>query len=554
MLGRNRHVKKGWWGFVPMLIAWLFVWMGPGRAQTARIAVKYITVDGVYLAAGKLDGLAVGDQLVVRKNNRFAALLEVQELARHSALCRIVEQKQQLAVGDIAILIQKAEKKQPSSDSTQVPETAPEKQTPGPQQEQASRKVSSVKRPTPKGNLTGSISVQSYYLDDRSEANLDFYQPSLRFSLRWQNLWGKGYQLQIRSRARYNQRDRAFGDRIPRTEWRNRLYLFTFGRTDPAVNFHFQVGRILLRQVSSVGYIDGLMVEQRTAGNWYLGLFGGTRPQWQSSRFQSSLQKVGLFVRGEQGSYRQLHWEGTLAVAGEYHGRTVSREFVALQNQLRGKGWQFYQSAELDINRQWRYQRTGQRLALSNLFLSLYTFISPAVRLSLSYDNRQNYWSYDTRTVEDSLFDDLFRRGMRANLYVRAPGRLLISASGGLRHRQGESQNTYTYGGSISRAGFLFNSLRLSAQASAFTGPMSDGLSWSAMLSRYDRSGQLIGIGFRNYRYTFSQTGFSRTNQTLIGQLQIHLAGNIFLFSTYEHGLNGDLKSRRLLVEAGYRF
>ena len=540
-------------GVFPFLILFCFVIPSLIRAQLSDISIKYLTVDGVYLSAGSMEGLSVGDQLVVRKNNRFAALLEVKEVARHSALCRIVDQKQKLEIGDLAILVEKAQPSRP--DSTQPVQPEPARSTPPKKATTPSQQLIQPNRRRPTvGNLTGSISVQSYYLNDRTEANLDFYQPSLRFNLRWQNLWGKGYQFQVRSRTRYNQRDRAFGDRIPRTEWRNRIYLLTFGRLDPAVAFHFQIGRLLLKNVSSVGYIDGFMAEHRIAGSWFAGLFAGTRPQWQSSRFQTSLQKVGLFLRGQQGDYRKLHWEGTLAIAGEYHGRTVSREFVAIQNQIRGKSWQLYQSAELDVNRQWRFQRTGQRMALSNLYLSLYASLTRAVRASLSYDNRQNYWSYDTRTVEDSLFDDLFRRGVRASLSVRAPARILISANGGLRHREAETQNTYSYGGTFSKGGFLLRNLRLSAQISGFTGPMSNGLSWSVMLTRYDRSGQLIGVGLRSYRYSFSETSFSRTNQTLVGQLQIHVAGSLFLFSTYEHGLNGDLKSSRFLVEAGYRF
>ena len=102
--------------------------------------------------------------------------------------------------------------------------------------------------------------------------------------------------------------------------------------------------------------------------------------------------------------------ESTLAFAGTYHGTMISREFVYVQNQVNAKRWNLYQSAELELNRQWRYERTRERVTLSSLYAFLEIRAAAWVTAGFSYDNRRQVLTYEQRSLADSLFDEALRK------------------------------------------------------------------------------------------------------------------------------------------------
>jgi hypothetical protein len=139
--------------------------------------VKYVTVENVYLDAGSADSLAVGDTLTISHADSVIAELEIAFVAEHSSSCKILSETQEIKIGDIVRLKRKSDQSQapaltmPTIDTTKT--TLPQKM---------GNVQPAVKTPT--ARIYGGVALQLYRFSDRSPANLDFTQPSLRINLR----------------------------------------------------------------------------------------------------------------------------------------------------------------------------------------------------------------------------------------------------------------------------------------------------------------------------------------------------------------------------------
>lgn len=515
------------------------------QQETPVIKVKYLSAEYIYIDGGTAQGLAVGDKLIVRNDSKVIADLEVAFVSENSASCKILKQEGQINPGDLVVVYEKnGHKEKPQEEEKQL-EVQPE---PTPKKTYKPRTRKSGTR------ISGSVSAQIYHYDDKSEMNLDFTQPTMRLNLRAQNLWGKDFHFRVKSRARYNQRSRSYSS-APKDEWRNRIYEFSFSYEDEDALFNFKTGRIISNQISGVGYIDGLLVQQNISNSFRVGIFGGTQPEWQYSDFQTSLKKYGGYLNYRTGDYQGFRYETTVAGAGVYHSNTISREFLYIQNNISNSSrWQIYQSSELDINRQWRKDKAGEDVSLSNIFLSARYRFSRALSVGLSYDNRKNYWTYETRTMADSLFDDLLRRGIRGNVSLRLPYSLNVFSTVGFRSREGDPEPTYSYSGGINKSNFIITRLFINLRGSGFSNPYSDGYSFDAKIGQYFMRANYLSIGFGNYSYNFSSTNLKRNNKWLRFEGQFQLVSRFYLSSQYEYGLGEDIDGHRLFAEIGYRF
>jgi hypothetical protein len=515
------------------------------QGETPVMKVKYLSAEYVYIDGGTAQGLAVGDKLIVRNDSRIIADLEIAFISENSASCKVLKQEGKIEPGNIVVAYEKKGPETPS-ETEKEPEAQP-KPTP--------KKIYKPRTRKSGTRISGSISAQIYHYDDKSEMNMDFTQPTMRLNLRAQNLWGKDFHFRVRTRARYNQRSHSYNNNVPKDEWRNRIYEFSFSYENENAPVNFKTGRIISNHISGVGYIDGLLIQQNISYSFRWGIFGGTQPEWQYSDFQTSLQKYGGYINYRRGDYQGFRFESTIAAAGIYHSNTISREFVYLQNTLGNSGqWQIYQSSEIDINRQWRKDKAGQKVTLSNLFLSANYKISTAVKVGLSYDNRKNYWTYETRTLTDSLFDDLLRRGVRGNVYLRLPYNYTIFANSGFRKRESDPDPTYSYGGGINKTNFIIRRLFVHLNANGFSNPFSNGYNLTARIGQYFMRVNYLSVSYGNYFYDFSSTNTTRINRSVRVEGQIQLIKRFFVSTQYEYGLGEDVDGRRLFVEIGYRF
>ncbi len=525
-----------------------------GFAQNGKdiFPIKYITAETVYLEGGKAKGLNVGDKLmVVCDKKKVVAELEVIYVAEYSASCRIIHTEEPIKPGDLAVVVTRKKQKTPSVETPKTPEPAPEVK---PQPTQKTKKPSRSRRST--SRVSGSVSAQYYHWNDQSISNLDFSQPTARFNLRINNLWDKEYQLRIRTRTRYNQRNREYSPDVPQNEWRNRIYELSLSYDNLQAPFNYKVGRIISNYMSGIGYIDGLQLQYNLSSSVRMGIFAGTQPDWRTSDFQTNIQKFGAFWSYRQGDVIEGgRFESTIAAAAEYHSSVVSREFIFLRNSYSYKSRLYiYQSAEVDINRNWRKARAGERFSLTNLFLSARYRHANWLTLGLTFDNRKNYWTYEIRTIEEILFDDAFRRGLRGSISVKLPARVYFYSTVGMRKRETDSRSTYSYSGGIRKVDFLFRRLSVNLNVAGFNNPLSNGYTTSVRLAKSLLSGQRFEIGGGNYAYRGGVENSTRNNQWARFNGYFPLIGRLFLYGQYEYDWGDDIKGQRILTELGYRF
>lgn len=513
------------------------------QAQVKTYKVKYISSEFVYIDAGSEQGISIGDSLEVFRNYKKIAGLKVVYTAGHSASCKIINQQMKLQVGDP--VTHRMQKKSANID-------APVKQ----QRKRTFDNTETKGRKTSQTSVSGSIALQAHIYQDISSRGYDFLQPGLRFRLRAKDLWGKQkLGLRIRFRSRYDNRSRRLNYSVAKEEWRNRLSEAAIYFEDPAAAMNFRLGRIISNVFSGVGFIDGLMLKHNINSSWRWGIFAGSQPEWQYSGFQTSLQKYGMFVSYVYGQYGSQRFETNLSLAGVYHGSTVSRELVYLNSQYQsGRNWRFYQSMELDINRDWRKEKTGETLSLSGLYLTGNYRITNGLSAGLSYDSRKNYYLYEYRTIADSLFDDAARRGLRANMTMKFLKDYRLLTHVGIRKRESESNYTYSYSVRIQKNNFFLKRMSLSTRLSGFNNLFTSGLQSGLRVGKTFRNGFSTYASYNAYAYRFKADDSKRIEQRAGFTTRMELPASLYLSADYNYNFGDDLQGHRVFAELGYRF
>jgi hypothetical protein len=520
-------------------------------AADSTFVVKYLSAENVYLNGGQADGLVVGDHLMVTSDGKCRTEIEVLFVAEHSASCRILTSDCPLAAGDKAEVIAKVK---PDSSSVAADTSAAR---PKPDTVAATTLVPvtrSFAKPA-QPNLSGSLSILYYHWNDQSVSNLDFSQTTARLNVKARRLFGKDITFSLRSRGRYDQRQRAYSSTVPKDAWENRIWEFSFSYENPRAQTNLYAGRILSRRISSAGYLDGLLLEQRLSENMRVGLFGGQEPSWAYADGQLSLNKGGMYLTYLNGEPGKSYVEQSIAVVGQYHGANVSRELISSQGRYSsGSRWGYYHTAEFDLNRGWRKEKAGQSLTLSSLYLGTYYRVSSRIRLNFSYDNRKNYWTYDTKSTVDSLFDDHLRQGGRAQLDLSLPLAIQTSGSYGINKRAGDAALTKAYSFYLSKSGLIHRSATTMLQYSGFRGPFERGDNYSIRLSDNIVPTAQLAIAYGVYNYTTVTDGSHRKNNWIEFSTVADLSRRFFFLGSIESDRGDDIKGLRLQTELGFRF
>ena len=506
--------------------------------------VRDVTAEYVYLQGGRLDGLAVGDRFVIKKNDSTIVELELVYLSDRSASCKIISAAGAIVTGLKAKLVTS----HPGRDTTTVapidtlPVVVVEKKPPS----------SQTIAPRAKPDVSGSISLTYDSWIDKANERLDFSQSTVRLNLRARKIAGKELTFSVRSRGRYDHRSRALSYGVPQKVWANRIYELSLSYDDRKAPISFSAGRIPVRRIGSAGYIDGMMVEYHLYGPVRTGIYAGAQPNWQYSEGGLSIQKYGFFLNYSRGNYQSALFEMTLAGAGEYHQATTSRELIYSQTNFSlGNRWSISQSSEIDVNRGWRRNRTSRVISLSSAYVDTRYRFSNRLSAGLSYDNRRNYWTYDQKSLADSLFDDHLSKGIRSRLDIRLPGNFQTGLSVGYRTRGGDPKPTYSYSANVNKSGLVSAHSSLNLQYSGFTGPQQKGSNFSVRIGEYFRQRDYVSLGYGYYRYSSMAGTAARLNHWIESTIWVDVFRNIFLNAMYQYNVGADLSGHRLQLEFG---
>ena len=526
-------------------------------AQSSDLAVRYRSSDTVYLNAGRLAGLAVGDRFEVLHGAKTIAEIEVVFVADHSASCRIVTESEPIKQDDRVQRVGgapippvedagvdggvAAAGEAPASPATTVPES-PYPQT----------------RRRPPTRLSGALVFEWESFTDDSGANLDFKRTQLRLNLRVRDIGGLPLEFRARTRLQENKRARRLSPSVAESESRNRLYDVSLVYNPPQGRFYLQAGRIGTSPFTGVGYMDGLLGEVRLSSNFAVGGFFGANAQERDFSFESDSRKYGAFTRFTtlpQGPGSAL--EIYLAAVREDFDQEVSREYVALETAYTPAGrWSFHQRLEVDVNRDWREELSESTSQLSNFSLAATTRLSAKGRFSLSFNRFERYRTAETRFIPEELFDDLPRDGVRANYRWRSSGGLGFFVNAGYRFRESDSeQNTFTFGGGVRHSRVSAWGLSLGANLNGYSNPYTEGLVATGRVAKSLRGGHQVGLTLGG---RFSQSVvYDDEEDRIDGWLRLdgwfELPKGLFATVELELDAGDDLEGKRILLGLGYR-
>jgi hypothetical protein len=522
---------------------------GAARSQDeAQFLVSYVSAEHVYIDAGKADGLHVGDRLGRIIDGKAVAELEVVYVALHSASCRQLEGAPPAAAGDALIIVDKAA----VSDIETPPPVVTE---PIEEMPMLEPEAPITVAPAVPVRMYGNASMILYHWADKSDANLDFTQTSARVNLRAENIWMEHLDFAVRTRGRYDVRNRAYSPGISETQWENRLWVLSLAYDNPKGPLAFSAGRFLPRRLGNIGYIDGAMVSAHLSDRFEMATFAGRRSKWAYNEDAPSMSKYGGYISYQSDLHDLLYFDQSIGMVGEFFEGYLSRSYIAWSGSFRqGQRWGASQSIELDINRGWRKDKAGESLTLSNLFLHSWLRVSRAIRLSVQYDTRQNYWTYQYLSQADSLFDDRVRQGFRGRLDLSPLRRTWLSGSIGYRKATGDSDASYSYSGSIRRAGFFGYNMSVSLMLSGFDGMYENGNSYSIRTSLPPGALGNLYASVGGYKYSVSNQSGSRSSRNYEIGTSFDFSSGYYVGGSSEWSTGDDIDGLRLQIELGYRY
>ncbi len=532
------------------LVAALLLTGAAFAAEPRPISVSYLSASSVYLDAGRAEGLAVGSRLRVVRSGESIAELEVSFVADHSASCKVVTQGPAILTGDRVVPITPLA---PASDAAGPPvaqattsDRGTEGWTPPSRREAEHRKWAKTYGSVVLGYRTSS--------DDLGRAT---NESTGRFSLRLSEIGGGPWELRVRTRARETSRD-GYGADVPTSRRADRLYELSLSYAPPEGRFGFLVGRLGATPFVALGYLDGVLAHVRLGRRFFIGAFGGARPELEDLGFGTGGSKVGLFVR--YASARDGDRPYAEVVLGGISERSdsgeVSRDYVSLESRFgSGSRWWLFQRAELDLNRGWRQDASGTSSQLSNVSLGASFRLNRSLSARLVYNQRRNYLTYETRPRPEEVFTRYLREGGRVSLEWQSKG-WLASLGAGLERADDLDDPTHSAFASLLKLQLFGTPFFLGGDASYYRGGSAEGYVASLRSGYSFHGGHDVAFTLGASETTVLGFGIQprRRNQwaRLSGTLQ--LPASFFVYGEYEVQTGDDFGGDRAVLELGYRF
>jgi hypothetical protein len=406
---------------------------------------------------------------------------------------------------------------------------------------------------TAKTRISGGFSLGLQSFSDRVTAGRGYDEGTGRFNLRAQQILGSPLELRARLRTRQTTRS---GFQTTTDSRSDRLYELSLNYEPAGGRFSGAVGRLGASPFVGIGFLDGAIGQVRLTQRFYVGVFGGSRPEVMELGLASAGTKYGTFVRyASRPETGPAYGEVVVGGVGEYaKGGEVSREYVSIESRFgNGARWSLFQRAEIDLNRDWRQAATGTSNQISNAYLSASFQLSKQWRASVSYDQHRNYLTWETRPLPEDVFNRFLRQGARASLEWRGTSGWNVTGSLGEERQTDNGGTTTSSALSVFKSGLFGWKLFAGADASYYTGDLADGYVATLRLRKYFAKGHDLGLTLGASEATF-QANEPRANQWIRVSSSIELPYDFYVIGEVEVNTGDDLKGERYSLEFGYRF
>ena len=403
-----------------MILYMFFVFCFIAKGKIISGKVTYIGAGSVYTSLGREQGVTDSLQVAVFQGNDTLALLQVFALSSKSSVCRIIDLKKQIQVGD--------------SVETILRMPLLEKTLPVVRQDTAAFVIKEIKPSKPLAILPqenpsfikvkGRMSVQyNTVLFDYSSLNIQ--QGGLVM-----NLHGEALGVPLKFEMYGNLRRTARGNTglfANSSKNDSRIYRMSLEYDDQITVL--SLGRIFLLYVPSIGYIDGASIARRF-GNIVTGTSIGFQPSANLQAPSNINKKFLLF--GQYQAKDQWNTTAGAAYARVWSSLGIEREvFSTSLNMYSSDGLFVYASGDIDL-RSISHGISRTDPALSLLICSMNYRFSNSITAGIGVDaSRPVYSLSSTQSIPDTLLDKKLRSG--------------ISFSGGVYFWNGAGiNNTFT--------------------------------------------------------------------------------------------------------------
>jgi hypothetical protein len=483
--------------------------LGQDSTKVRTAVVTYVTSASVYIDAGREEGLREGAPVQVFRRGAVIATLKVSFLSSHQGSCEIMSQTMRVVVGDSARF------------------------TPAPPDVDATIAASrpSARRPAgSRSTLRGRIGA--HYLVVGAEGGGGFTQPSFDLWLDGRPNAGGPFALAIDIRARRTASSLPAGTVI---DDQTRAYQLALAWSPPTSPTRVTLGRQIALGLASVGLYDGVSAELHTR-RWNGGLFMGTQPNPLTLDFATDVVEAGGYVQRHGSGQNGRLWSATVGVSGSYQNAHANREFALLQGSYSTRRVAVFASQEIDYYRAWKRTTGTPAVSLTSTFATVRYRASDGIDLQAGFDNRRNVLLYRDVINPVTTFDDAFRQGVWAGMYLRFARRYVVGldarrSSGGVAGTADAVTATF---GADRVAGTIVG---LRARTTYYHSPALDGWLQSASLAAYPGVMHIeLSGGLRNERERFALA--TSTTSWIAGDLDVSLARAWYLMvsGTVESG------------------
>jgi len=249
----------------------------------ATAKVSYLAGGSVYVAAGRKDGLAVGDTVLVERDGRAIAWLRVASLSSHRASCDTLRTVERVLVGDPVAFTSRAAAPARGAAPPGVPAPA-----------------TRAARPA---RLHGRLGARFLTVDTDGPGTIR--QPALDLRFDGTDVGGLPLDVGLDLRGRRVTFQRPGGG--TETDDRTWVYRLSAAAHDSPGRWRLTVGRQISPALSPVNLFDGALAERRGA-RWSAGLFTGTQPEPLRMGLSGDVVEGGGFVEWHQPAASQERW------------------------------------------------------------------------------------------------------------------------------------------------------------------------------------------------------------------------------------------------------
>lgn len=390
---------------------------------------------------------------------------------------------------------------------------------------------------------------QSYTVADKS---FSYIQPGIGIGIEAANFPSANWGMKLRFRSLYDNLEytRSYDpNKSFFSSFSNRVYEASVFYDNRESGILFQTGRFTVRNLWTAGILDGGNYEQRFGEYWSAGAVLGSSPDYRELNFNANNPKYGgyLIHRTSERQTESIGW------IGEYVNYTLSREYLSHQISWFGDGWSWFQSGDIDINRDWKGERDNT-IVLSNLMISgRYQFTSYFDSYG-SIDIRRPVWTADVKTIADSLFDKRYQEGLTIGGSFEYFETYFTDASAGYRYHDGDQVGTLYLSLANGNRNMMKSGWSLTSRTSLYLNEFYLGLTetiGSTGNLPYDFNGDFSFTVQGSSLSNSSPMNFDFLFQTGISKL---IYNNIYGYISYEIAAGKSLDYDRIFLTVNYRF